>query len=389
MEEFRAKLIRDRSAVPDSVRFYALDDGVVFSRDDEWRPLFESVLSRLNVASLLLARPTLPFADLLVARAPAPADRIHPRDSEVKTFLHDIPFIRRGEEGEGLAGMIADRLRERKGIIIEGMGFVAVGSVTLEQAYINYSSLFHGTFVKYLSDLLYYGFRLPGERESMAALREWLRPLGPSIFPLAESPPADPALIMAEMVRVGRATVELGLVDSFFGNVSAFHEGVVYISQTGAPLDELEGCIDPVPMDNSSTCGITASSELPVHRRIYETSDYRTILHGHPKFSVIMSMYCEDEEGCPVADCGRDCPRVRMLGDIPVVSGEIGAGGVAEKVPPVVRRFGRALVYGHGPFCAGASGFAGPFADLLRIENFCRERYFALLRERWGEGHGR
>lgn len=385
MAKYRDKLLRDRSAEPGSVCFLALDDAVVSSCADGWRPVLEKIISALDVAALLFAAPAIPFADLLIARAPLSESRIYPKDSEIKTFLHDIPFIRREELTADPAAMITERLRERKGIILEGRGFIAQGAITVEQAYINWSSIFHGVFIKYLHDLLTDGFRLPGEREALLAFREgWLRPPDPSPVQLSPGPLTSVKEITEQMIIAGRGTVELGLVDSFFGNISAFQDGVIHISETGAPLDELSGLIDPVPLDNSSTCGVTASSELRVHRAIYETTPYRFILHGHPRFSVVMSIFCEDEKVCPVADCATDCPRVRMLGDIPVVSGEIGAGGVAKQAPPVVAEFGRALVYGHGPFCVGMKGFAEPFFDLMRIENFCRERYFAMLHERWG-----
>ena len=141
--------------------------------------------------------------------------------------------------------------------------------------------------------------------------------------------------ILREIAAVGRYTVERGLVDSFFGNISCRTDKLLYISQTAASLDALTGCIDPVPFDNSSTVGITASSELAAHRRIYETSDAKVILHGHPKFSVVMSMLCEEKE-CTITDCWRECPQVRFLGGTPVVAGEIGAGGLAKRVPPVI-----------------------------------------------------
>jgi len=389
IEKYTKKLINDRTTVPDSIRFFALDDELIVSKDDEWKPVFEMVLSELNVMGLLLAKPSLPFADYLVARAPQRESRIYPRDSEVKTFLHDIPFIRREDCAEGvgweeeLAGAIAAVLRERKGLIVEGIGFVASGTVTLEQAYIVYSSIFHATFVKYLCDVYDEGFLKPGEEDSFRDFREnWLVIPDLQGLDFRKGPITGRSEIMDEISTVGRYTVESGLVDSFFGNISLFHDGIVYISQTGASLDDLDGFIDPVPMDNSSTYGITASSELPVHRRIYETTGYKTILHGHPKLSVVISMLCEKRGECEITDCGKHCPEIRMFHDIPIVSGEIGAGGIADKVPPVVKEFGRALVFGHGPFCVGRLDFREPFADIVRIENLCRERYFEIIDEK-------
>ena len=225
-------------------------------------------------------------------------------------------------------------LGNRKGAIIEGVGIVANGMVTIEQAFINYSSVFHSTFVKYLEDLLHEGFRLPGEREAFASFRSgWLRPLTADGLTFRTSF-SGAGEILAEMETVGRYTVDRGLVDSFFGNISCREGDLIYISQTAASLDDLAGCIDPVPMDNSSTTGITASSELLAHRRIYESSGARVILHGHPKFSVVMSMLC-DQQDCTISDCWKDCPKSQASrryagcggGDWRRRTGEAGAAG--------------------------------------------------------------
>ncbi|HWI41415.1 MAG TPA: class II aldolase/adducin family protein, partial [Verrucomicrobiae bacterium] len=267
----------------------------------------------------------------------------------------------------------------------EGIGIVATGAVTVEQAYINYSSVFHAAFVKYLRDLLDSGFLLPAEREDMERFRRsWLQPLTADGLTFRPGPlSADE--VLDEVAAVGRYTVERGLVDSFFGNISARVGDTIYISQTAASLDELPGCIDPVPWSGGSTAGITASSELPAHRAVYETCGVDVILHGHPKFSVILSMLCH-EEGCDVADCWRDCPRVRRVHGTPIVAGEIGAGGIARRVPPVIGETGAAIVYGHGVFTVARGGFGEAFRRMVEVENACRRAYFDLLDERFPGG---
>ena len=182
------------------------------------------------------------------------------------------------------------------------------------------------------------------------------------------------------MDQVGKRTVELKLVDSFFGNISTAFGERLFISQTGASLDELPGCIDLVPNDNSSTAGITASSELIAHRAIYEQSGARTILHGHPRFSVILSLLCQETE-CNVSDCWKDCAKVRYLNHVPVVAGEVGAGGIARNVPPVINS-GIAVVYGHGVFSVGELDFRQPLDAMIELENWCRKEYLKLLSER-------
>lgn len=377
--KYSAKLLADRSALPDHISFAAKDDLMISDGESELCRIAEGVLSRLNCLALCAAKPALPFADFLVARSPVHDTAIVPQDTETRTFLHDIPFIRASELESDPSVRIAELLGSRKGVIVEGVGIIANGALTVEQAFINWSSVFHSTFVKYLEDLLTDGFQLPGEREAFQKFRtEWLRPLTADGLSFRGGPLKGHDEILNEMASVGRYTVERGLVDSFFGNISCRNGEMLYISQTASSLDELAGCIDPVPFLNSSTTGITASSELAAHRRIYETSDALTILHGHPKFAVVMSMLCE-ETNCTVTDCWRDCDKVRIIGGTPVVAGEIGAGGLAKRVPLVIAGPGRALVYGHGVFSIGRSGFKEAFRALVEVENWCREEYFRRL----------
>ncbi len=379
LEKYAKKLVSDRSAFPERIAVAAKDDEIISCGDPQLAGIAILVLERLNALSLVVATPSLPFADLLVKRAGAEGHCIEPQDTETRTFLHDIPFIRRSELSGNPAEQIAPLLGNRKGVVVEGLGIFASGGVTVEQAYINYSSVFHSTFVKYLQDLLQTGYLLPDESGAVDSFfSEWLHPLTDEGLTFHNGPLQSSGDILSEMAAVGRYTVERGLVDSFFGNISCRTDKLIYISQTAASLDALVGCIDPVPFDNSSTVGITASSELAAHRRIFETSDAKVILHGHPKFSVVMSMLCERKD-CSITDCWRDCPHVRFLGGTPVVAGEIGAGGLAKRVPPVIAAPGRAIVYGHGVFTIGRNGFAEAFRAMVEVENWCRSEYRRLL----------
>ena len=384
--KYTNKLLRDRTALPESIRFYVLDDRVVTNREDEWLPVFAAVFKELDVTALLFARPALPFADLLVERADPQTDRLVPNDSETRVFLHDIPFIREsewsGKPKTALAETIIRCLKERKAVIIQGLGVVASGGVTVEQAFIGFSSIFHTTFVKYLLDLLTEGFRLPQERNVVEEFRQaWTGRQDLAGLRFIAGPITERDTIIEEICRVGRYTVEKGYVDSFFGNISYFDGKTVFISQTTSSLDELEGFIDPVPLDGSSTAGLSASSELPAHRGIYVTSSYHAVLHGHPRFSVIMSMHCE-EENCGIEDCNRFCNRARSACGVPIVAGETGAGGLARSVPLAIKDSGVCIVYGHGIFAAGKKDFRDAFMKMAAVEDRCREEYFKLLEER-------
>ena len=375
--KYTSKLISDHSAQSEQIAFAAQDDTMISAGEQTLVSLSEKVLSRLNCLALAAAAPSLPFADFLIQRAATNEHVILPRDTETRTFLHDIPFVRKSETGPDPVDTFAALLGNRKGIVVEGIGIIATGALTVEQAYINWSSVFHSTYIKYLEELLEHGFMLPGEEAAFDNFRrELLVPLSSVGLEFRDGPFTEKNIILDEIAVVGRYTVQRRLVDSFFGNISYTNDNLIYISQTAASLDELSGCIDPVPFENSSTVGITASSELVAHRSIFETTGCRAILHGHPRFAVVMSMICDEKESCHITDCWRDCSKVRFLGDTPVVAGEIGAGGIARNVPPVIGQTGSAIVYGHGVFSIGMNDFREAFQGLVDVENWCRSEYF-------------
>ena len=380
--KYTAKLVSDHSALSNMIAFAAQDDIIISEGDPTLASLAESILSSLNCLALAAAVPALPFADFLIRRSAPLNHNIIPRDTETRTFLHDIPIVRKSELGCDPAGTIVTLLGNRKGIVVEGVGIIATGALTVEQAYINWSSIFHSTYIKYLEDILQQGFMLPDEESEFFRFRtEWLQPLTTEGLEFRQGPFEDKSTILDEIATVGRYTVQRGLVDSFFGNISYRHGDLTYISQTASSLDELQGCIDPVPFTDDSTVGITASSELVAHRGIYEQTGCRAILHGHPRFSVIMSMLCDEQDQCGITDCWRDCKKVRRLGNTPVVAGEIGAGGLAKNVPPVIGESGCAIVYGHGVFAIGRQDFDEAFKALVDVENWCREEYFRRFDE--------
>jgi ribulose-5-phosphate 4-epimerase/fuculose-1-phosphate aldolase len=382
--KYRAKLITDHSAHAGQIAFAAQDDVMISDGEPYLAALSESVLSRLNCLALAAAAPLLPFADFLIQRADGNEHEIVPRDTETRTFLHDIPIVRKSEIGSDPAEMFATLLGNRKGIVVEGIGIIATGALTVEQAYINWSSVFHSTYIKYLEDLLEHGIMLPGEEEAFDHFRrKLLAPLLSDGLTFRHGPFSEKNVILEELARVGSYTVQRHLVDSFFGNISYSNGDLIYISQTASSLDELPGCIDPVPFENSSTVGITASSELVAHRAIFEKTGCRAILHGHPRFAVVMSMMCNEKESCHVTDCWKDCSKVRFLGETPVVAGEIGAGGIARNVPPVIGKTGAAIVYGHGVFSIGMTDFREAFEALVDVENWCRSEYFRRFDEKF------
>jgi ribulose-5-phosphate 4-epimerase/fuculose-1-phosphate aldolase len=352
------------------------DASLIWNRRDPLIPLFEKLFAELNINSILFARPAAPYRtifDFLTARF---SHRIIPQDCETRTFIHDLPIIRSLNTQD-----MVMQLQQRKSVIISGQGVVSYGTVSLEQAIVSFSSACFACFVKFFGDYLSRlrsGRITDTDHRAFGEVRESLDPPPDAGRALMSGPFQFERQVHTAMAEAGRRVVQQRLVDSFFGNLSYLLENTLYISQTGSRLDTLQDCIDPVPLDASSCAGITASSELAAHLSITAHTGCRAILHGHPKFAVILSMDCDRSACRHEGECHRRCPYEREVCGIPVVSGEVGKGpyGLWKTVPQAIRQRPGVIVYGHGLFATGDTDFNVPFRQLIRIENQCRQEYF-------------
>ncbi len=407
LAKYVAKLAASGLCAPGEALIAALDDELAWSAaNDPRQPLMKEIFARLTISALLLARPAGAYQAVMVELAgQALADgsnSITPGDCETRTFLHDLPVVDGlGEDGL-TAGGIVQALRQRKGCVIlhEGEAFVAAfGTVSPEQAYVTFSSICFACFVAYFAEhlrLARTGKLTPERRTGFARIKALL-PLDRADQPgLLPGPFESEDTAREALIQAGRSTVEYGLVDSYFGNISYRLGDTILISQTGSSLDELGACIDPCRMDGSSCAGLTASSEYSAHKAVYEGNSARAILHGHPRFSVILSLDCERLDCSKLGECHRACDTPRSVTDIPsgldipIVPGEVGTGpfGLCHTLPPaLVSQTGGqrgAIVYGHGLFTLGAKDFRDAFATLMDVEHFCREEYFRRVAELGG-----
>jgi ribulose-5-phosphate 4-epimerase/fuculose-1-phosphate aldolase len=390
IEKYVSKMARAGLAASGAPLFGGVDADLVWNRSDARCADLEAVIQGLSVNSLLFCRPAEPYASIvefLARQALEEAgDRpaaIQPQDCETRTFLHDLPVIRAFSVPE-----IIQNLKRRKTVIIPGEGIVTWGTVSPEQAYIFFSSACFACFVKFFTQYLkdYREACLVPEQlvvfeKAMEALNSVVLPRGGALPDLMTGPFENEETVYAAVAQAGRATVDYQLVDSFFGNVSYLYDNTLYISQTTSSLDELEGCIDPCPLDGSSCAALTASSEFTAHREILRRTGKRAVLHGHPKFTVILSMDC-DRLDCPMrGQCMVRCPEKRFIGDIPIVPGEVGTGpwGLANTLPPAMEGRRGGIVYGHGLFTVGQEDFREAFANLYEIETACRATYLKLV----------
>jgi ribulose-5-phosphate 4-epimerase/fuculose-1-phosphate aldolase len=376
LAKYSDKLVSARLTSPGAPLLGGLDDTLVFNREAPEIPVLAGVFERMGMGSLLflpLAEPYATIVDFLASRS---GGTITPSDCETRTFMHDLPVT-----ADFTPDAIVSALKRRKCVIVPGRGVVAHGSVSPEQAFVSVSSVCFACFVKFFADYLALLRRGQADPEYTAVFeraRTHLPPVRSHSPELLAGPFETPEAVARAMDQAGKATVGFGLVDSFFGNISYCLDEVIHISQTGSSLDELTDCIDPCPMDGSSCAGLTASSELMAHQGIVLKTGARAILHGHPRFAVIMSMDCEKLDCENLGRCHIDCAEPRFIWDVPVVPGEVGTGprGLVNTLPPAMIGRRGVIVYGHGLFAVGRDDFRESFATLLAVENFCREEYF-------------
>lgn len=361
-----------------------LDDELYWNQSNATTEVLEGVLEGMEINSLICAQPAEPYQTILQFLAESFPQTITPRDCETRTFLHDLPVVHSFS-----AKTILEQLRRRKSVIVmtDDIRIITFGTVSPEQAFVTFSSVCFSTFVLFFSDYL------SSLREGQATENQ--QKVFSEISPYVEEPvkPAPTLLrgpfttenqVTKAMIEAGKYTVDYRLVDSYFGNISYRLADIVYISQTGSSLDNLAGCIDPCPLDGSSCAGITASSELTAHNEIFLRTDNQAILHGHPKFTVILSMDCELQKDCPHRDqCHIKCSHERFINDIPIVPGEVGTGptGLCNTLPSAIKNHRGAIVWGHGLFTIGTDDFNEAFQNLLDVENMCKKIYFERIRQ--------
>ena len=388
IRKYTDKLVDQGLVEPPGPLLGGLDADLVWNRPDPMQPLLEKVVAGLDVAAILFARPAEPYFSLinrLVARMPAGSPALCPQDNENRTFLHELPVVH-----DPSAADLIHVLKQRKCAIIPEQGVISYGTVSPEQAYIVFSSVCFSLFVKAFVD--FFDDLRAGRRDALLAE---LVIKGETYYKAClEEAGSHPALMkgpfnsekdaVRAICEVGRLTVGKRMVDSFFGNISYRLGNAVYISQTTSSLDELEDCIDPCAMDDSRCTAITASSEYPAHKSVYQQSDHQAILHGHPRFSVIASLLCDQRETCAERlNCHTLCKQKRFVGGIPIVPGESGTGphSIAATLPPLLARHKTAIIYGHGVFTLGKHDFVDAFEHLLNVEQTCFNAYFERIRK--------
>ncbi|MFC2038676.1 aldolase [Chloroflexota bacterium] len=156
-------------------------------------------------------------------------------------------------------------------------------------------------------------------------------------------------MILDQFQTVGQELFTRGLVSSHNGNMSIRLGDRIIITRRGCRLS----CIDEndlietgISKNDRSTP--LASTELAVHRAIYQTTNASAIIHTHPPHSIALSL--TESEVIPNCAEGRSA-----IGEVPVLGWgmDVKPGGLVEIIAEALKEHRIVLVHGHGSFAIG------------------------------------
>ena len=186
--------------------------------------------------------------------------------------------------------------------------------------------------------------------------------------------------------KIGQKLVSSGLVEANFGNLSVRSKtgNSFMITKTKTALDEIqkENIIE-VPVDTQCETAAaveiaamvekTASSETNVHRRIYQESGARAIVHAHCPHAVVLSLLeygAGNTSVFPIDSEGK-----LFLKEIPIVTGGIGSDELAKNAAAAFREGCRGvIILGHGTIAVGET-IEEAYQITAQLEHACKVKY--------------
>ncbi len=156
-------------------------------------------------------------------------------------------------------------------------------------------------------------------------------------------------MILSKFQAIGNELFTRGLVSSSSGNLSIRLGEHMVITRRGSKLGGLQenDLIDTgINKNNRSTP--LASTELAVHRAIYQQTPALAIVHAHPPHAVALSL--TDTEITP-----SDAEGLSIVGQVPILGWnmEVKPGGLADIIAQALKKHRIVMVHGHGSFAIG------------------------------------
>ena len=181
--------------------------------------------------------------------------------------------------------------------------------------------------------------------------------------------PVDGHSPWQEISSLGKKLIQAGLTSSRFGNISLLQGDEIFITCTGSMLDELdEDGVVKVDLRGSCPEDAIASSEVCVHRAVYQCTSHQAIVHTHSPYAVAASLL-EAREVLPLDSEGRI-----FLGPMPIVAGGMGSNALATAVSSALQDHKACIARGHGVFAAG-SGLKEAYTSAAMAEHSAQIGY--------------
>jgi len=180
---------------------------------------------------------------------------------------------------------------------------------------------------------------------------------------------------MRQLIKFGKKIVEQGLTGAFFGNVSRREGDRIWISTTGSMLDDLEHDLVQVHVKDAGPEDSRASSDLVLHRAVYARTKAHYVFHGHPTYSVALSLINKAGDRLEPDDMESR----HALKGIPILDGDVSREELAPVLAETLADTPAAIVRGHGVFSGGADP-VGTFACLCAVEHACRVQYLVSMK---------
>ena len=155
--------------------------------------------------------------------------------------------------------------------------------------------------------------------------------------------------VLEQFQLIGRDLFVAGLVSSHGGNMSVRQGDRILITRRGSMLAQLEERdIVDIGLEENDANVTLASTEIVVHRAIYQQTSALAIVHAHPPYAIAQSL--AKDEIVPV-----DSEGSYLLHKVPVVEAQLTAGSteVAELLPKWLKEYDLVMLRGHGPFAIG------------------------------------
>jgi L-fuculose-phosphate aldolase len=155
--------------------------------------------------------------------------------------------------------------------------------------------------------------------------------------------------LLEQFQRIGRDLFVAGLLSSHGGNMSVRQGDRILITRRGSMLARLEARdVIEIGLDENDANVTLASTEIVVHRAIYQATSALAIVHTHPPYAIAQSLV--KDEIVPI-----DSEGSYLLHKVPVVAAQLTAGSkeVAELLPRWLKEYDLVMLRGHGPFAIG------------------------------------